>query len=117
MTNCDDSELLDPCGDTVDTLCNLDVTDNVWVEGVVDLSRGMRGICLLDVLSREEVTNILQNVPQARMDLPKVTNDPEALALLHQTNLNVVTDPVVQNIVSSGLPFYTLFNGNPPRTR
>lgn len=104
------------------TLCDLDVENNVWVEGVVDLAAGKRGICMLDQLSRPQIVDILQRNPRAREDLPRVTSNPELRQLV------VETPPLPAKELSeemqtraarnpAGFPFYSVFRGRPPTAR
>lgn len=108
--------------ETPATLCDLDVENNVWVEGVVDLSKGMRGICMLDGLSRAQIVSILEHDPRAREDLPKVTSNAELRELLANTRLlpSQTLDEQVQqsqNRNPAGIPFYTVFRGRAPGAR
>jgi len=75
----------DQCADDPkSTCCDLDIEDNVWVEGVVDLSANpqKRGICMLDTMSEDQIIYTLRHDPRARCDLPKVTSCSEILELL-----------------------------------
>ena len=104
------------------TCCDLDVVDNVWVEGVVNLSAGQRGICMLDSLSRQQVVYILEHDPKAREDLPKVTSNPELLGLLATTRLLPAVEQGGElqsraNRNPAGMPFYSLFGGRAPVAR
>lgn len=113
-------EQCDPA--TPETLCDLDVTNNVWVEGVVDLSRGMRGICMLDQLSRTQIVSILEHDPRAREDLPKVTSNAELRELVQATKLlpaQELEEQIMQNENRNpaGIPFYTVFRGRAPGAR
>lgn len=113
-------EQCDP--ETPATLCDLDVRNNVWVEGVVDLEQGMRGICMLDQLSERQIIGILQHDPKARDDLPKVTSNPALRQLLAQTKLlpGVELEEELQqrsNRSLAALPFYNVFRGRPPAAR
>ena len=108
--------------ETPATLCDLDVRNNVWVEGVVDLDHGMRGICMLDQLSERQIIGILQHDPKARDDLPKVTSSPELRQLLAQTKLLPGTELEEElqqrsNRNPAALPFYNVFRGRPPAAR
>jgi len=105
-----------------ETLCDLDVRDNVWVEGVVDIEHGKRGICMLDSLSRAQVISILEHDPRARQDLPKVTSNPELRELLATTQL-LPTKEVSEQLQAkenrnpAGIPFYSVFRGRAPAAR
>lgn len=99
------------------TYCNLDIVNNVWVEGVVDPDNGKRGICMLDTMSKEQVVYVLQHDPKARDDLPKVTSNPDLLNLLALVPL--LGAPSVESTISrqsarTGLPYYNVFRGNIP---
>lgn len=101
-------------------MCDLDVVDNVWVEGVVDLSKGQRGICMLDTMSRKQVIYVLQHDPKAREDLPRVTSNADLLTLLSQVKLlptGTAGDVLTRSNVRNGLPFYSQFAGKPPASR
>ena len=101
--------------------CDLNIENNVWVEGVVDLSASppKRGICMLDSISYDQMVYVLQHTPQARCDLPKVTSSPELLALLDRVKLlptGNAADAANRhaNANPNDLPFYNVFRGNPP---
>ena len=104
------------------TLCDLDVENNVWVEGVVDLAAGKRGICTLDYLSRPQIVDILSHDPRAREDLPKVTSNPELRQLVVDTRL-LPAKELSEELQSraardaAGFPFYSVFRGRPPVAR
>jgi hypothetical protein len=104
------------------TFCDLDVTNNVWVEGVVDLAAGKRGICMLDTLSRRQFISILQHDPRAREDLPRVTSNAELHQILADTKLlpQVELSDDLQSRANrdpAGIPFYSVFRGRPPTAR
>jgi len=94
--------------------CNLDRNNNVWVEGVLDPSQGLEGICLLDTMSEEEIIYVLQRNPQSRMDLPKVTSDPIMLELLATTEPLPEDDLENHNYNKEGLDILKAFRGLPP---
>lgn len=110
------------CDDAPTTLCDRDVENNVWVEGVVDVAAGKRGICTLDFLSRQQIVDILQRDPRAREDLPRVTSNPELRQLVAMTKLLPATD-LSEELQSraarhpAGMPFYSVFRGRPPVAR
>lgn len=113
-------ELCEPA--TPNTLCDLDVEGNVWVEGVVDVAAGKRGICMLDQLSRPQIVDILQHDPRAREDLPRVTSNPELRQLLIDTRLlpaKELSEDLQSRSVRNpaGFPFYSVFRGRPPTAR
>ena len=102
------------------TYCDLDRTNNVWVEGVVDVENGKLGICMLDQMSYEQIVYVLQHDPRARRDLPKFTSDPELLALLDTIPLlgtTLESDQKTRASARTGLPYYTQFQGRPPIPR
>lgn len=104
------------------TLCDLDVRNNVWVEGVVNLEKGQRGICMLDSLSRAQIVSILEHDPRAREDLPRVTSNAELLQLGATTKLLPRQEAHEElqskaNRNPAGLPFYTVFRGRAPAAR
>lgn len=104
------------------TYCDLDITNNVWVEGVVDPAHGKRGICMLDSLSERQIVDILQHDPRAREDLPRVTSSAELLQLLATTRLLPAQSLEEQiqersNRNPNGIPFYTVFRGRAPAAR
>lgn len=104
------------------TLCDLDVENNVWVEGVVDLASGKRGICMLDSLSRPQIVDILRHDPKAREDLPRVTSNPELRQLVSETQLlpaREFSDELQSRAARdpAGIPFYSVFRGRPPTAR
>lgn len=105
------------CDDSPETFCDLDVTNNVWVEGIVDVPAGKRGICMLDSLTVDQVIYILEHDPQARIDLPKVTSNEALRRLVAEVPLLPRQDAadVEQSLdARAGLPFYTVFRGQPP---
>lgn len=111
------------CDDeTPSTLCDLDVENNVWVEGVVDLAGGKRGICTLDYLNRPQIVDILRRDPRAREDLPRVTSNPELRQLVVDTQLYPAKE-LSEDLQSrsarnpSSFPFYSVFRGRPPTAR
>src|SRR5262245_44455410 len=109
-------------GSASPTCCDLDVVDNVWVEGVVDLATGKRGICMLDTLSRRQIVDILQHDPRAREDLPKVTSNAELRELLAVTKLlpRVEQGDELQSRANrnpAGIPLYSVFRGRAPAAR
>lgn len=99
------------------TYCDLDIVNNVWVEGVVDPANGKRGICMLDTMSKEQVVYVLQHDPKARDDLPKVTSNQDLRNLLAMVPL--LGAPSYESKVSrqsarTGLPYYNVFRGQIP---
>lgn len=108
------------CEEAPTTFCDLDVENNVWVEGVVDLAKGKRGICMLDTMTVDQVVYVLQRNPQARRDLPKVTSNRELRELATKVPLLSPDEPadVAQSRANrnpAGIPFYNQFGGRPPR--
>lgn len=104
------------------TCCDRDIENNVWVEGVVDLAAGKRGICMLDTLSERQIVNILEHDPRARTDLERVTSHPGLLQLLKDTRLLPTSEFADElqgrsNRNPAGLPFYTVFRGRAPTAR
>lgn len=102
---------------TAGTYCDLNRENNVWVEGVVDIPAGKRGICMLDTMNQAQVVAVLQHDPRARRDLPKVTSDADLLRLLATVPLLNTADYSsieTRQSARAGLPFYTLFAGRPP---
>lgn len=119
--DCQNPATVTPGGGTSDceqvNYCDLDITNNVWVEGVVDLSQNKRGICMLNTMTREQVIYVLQRNPQARMDLPRVTSNQDLLTLLDQVPLLSTKnygDIEQRKSARQGLPYYTLFRGRIP---
>lgn len=108
------------CEETRTTYCDLDIENNVWVEGVVDIPAGKRGICMLDTMSASQVIHVLQHDPRARRDLSRVTSSPDLLALLDRVSLLPTGNPAddaQRQDARRGLPFYTQFAGRPPVPR
>jgi hypothetical protein len=103
------------------TLCDLDRTNNVWVEGVVD-EDGNGGICMLDNMREDQVVYVLQRDEVARADLCRVTSN-EHLLELAATVPRLPTGragDVLQkgmNRNSESLAFYSVFRGRPPTAR
>jgi hypothetical protein len=107
---------------TRSTLCDLDVENNVWVEGVVDLAAGKRGICTLDYLNRPQIVDILKHDPRAREDLPRVTSNPELRQLVRDTQLypgKELSEDLQSRSAKNpaSFPFYSVFRGRPPTAR
>lgn len=101
--------------------CDLNIENNVWVEGVVDTTATppKRGICMLDTMDQSQVVYVLRRTPQARCDLPKVTSNPELLELLSRVPLlptGNASDLAQKqfNANPQTLPFYNTFKGRPP---
>jgi len=105
------------CEETPETFCDLNVVNNVWVEGIVDLAAGNRGLCMLDSLTLDQVIYILEHDPRAREDLLKVTSNEELRRLATEVPLlprEDQADVEQHRQVAAGLPFYTIFAGQPP---
>lgn len=102
------------------TCCDLDITNNIWVEGVVDVAAGKRGICMLDTMSREQIIHVLQHNPWAKDDLLRVTTNQTLIDLANSVK---ILDPRNQADVKTrqsarqGLPYYNVFKGNPPNAQ
>ena len=99
--------------------CDLDIENNVWVEGVVDLSVNppKRGICMLDTMTDTQVVYTIQHNPQSRCDLPKVTSNPALLELLNRVPLLSTQNPgdaSQKRHNQKGLAYYNVFRGRPP---
>jgi hypothetical protein len=98
----------------------LNIENNVWVEGVVDIAANKRGICMLDTMTREQVVYVLQHDPKAREDLPKVTSNPVLLEMLDTVKI-LRTDTLDEHLqrasARNGLPFYNIFRGNAPNAQ
>jgi hypothetical protein len=110
-----------PGGGPNGSYCDLDVSNNVWVEGVVDISADppKRGICMLDTMSEAQVANVLKRDPKARCDLPKVTSNQYLLDMLNRISLLSTKNlgDVEQrrfNTKPGGMPYYDQFGGRPP---
>lgn len=102
------------------TLCDLDIENNVWVEGVVDVAANKRGVCMLDTMSKAQIIDVLKHDPKARDDLPKVTSNAEVLELLNTIPLLGTvsySQSLQSNQVKAGLPFYNVFRGQPPNAQ
>ncbi len=96
----------------VSTLCDRDIENNVWVDGVVDVAKGLRGVCLLDTMTQEQFIYVIQRTPQARLDLPKVTSNAELLDTLARTPLlPTTTERTPQG--TKYVPYYSQFRGQP----
>jgi len=93
------------------TLCDLDRTDNVWVEG---------DVCMLDTLREDQVIYILQRDEKARADLCRVTSN-EHLRELAATVPRLSTERPGDKLQKQGnqntIPFYATFKGRPPTAR
>jgi hypothetical protein len=101
------------------THCTGDIeTPNVWFQKKPDYFQQGVGRCILDELTFGEVYTVLLRNPSAKVDLLRITSDPDLVALANQSQL--VQDPLdadkrVYNVINKGpnsLPYYTLFGGN-----
>lgn len=100
------------------TFCDRDRKNNVWVEGVVD-ENGNGGICMLDTMTRAQVISVLECDEVARADLKRVTSDPCLLELANTIPRLSTEEPVdtLQKELgrqADSIPFYTIFQGQPP---
>ncbi len=105
------------CEDTPETFCDLEVTNNVWVEGIVDVPAGKRGLCMLDSMTIDQVIYVLEHDPRARTDLLKVTSNADLRRLAGEVPLlprQDAADLEQSADAKAGLPFYTVFRGQPP---
>jgi hypothetical protein len=103
---CDEPECQEGPGPT---LCDLDTSNNEWVEG-------NGSICMLDNMCLDQVVYVLQRNPKARADLIRVTSCLELHDLLDKVPLlsGQKEDDHLQSTFNSGdcLPQYTIFRGN-----
>lgn len=104
----------------IGTLCDLDRSNNIWVEGY-DASTGTPGICLLDTLEECQVVNSLQRSQRAKDDMLKVTtneylrNLANTVPLLPTTNEGDVEQKTINSLGGpNSIPFYAIFRGQPP---
>jgi hypothetical protein len=111
ICGCDQPISTEPVG----TACDRDRKNNVWVEGAD--ADGNGGICLLDNLCEQQIVDIIQRDEVARVDLIRVSTNPE----LHKLAVTVPRlpghnegDKLQQEMNQGTLPFYTVFRGQPP---
>ena len=104
----------------VTTKCDRDTVNNVWLERGVG-GENAPGICLLDTLKREQIIDVIERDERARVDLLRVTSDPELLALATKTKRLTTAEEadlqqkwVNKNEAPASSPFYGLFRGQPP---
>lgn len=99
------------------TFCDRERRNNVWVEGPVD-SNGQGGICMLDIMSADQIVGVLQVDEQARAHLRTVTSNAELLALADQVQRLPTTtqgDEMQKDFNRNDyIPFYSIFRGQPP---
>jgi hypothetical protein len=110
-----------PCGcqePTRTTYCDRDTKDNVWMERDPNTPNAP-GICMLDTMSEGQVINSIQRSCRARVDLLRVTSDPNLLYLARTvptlpTTEEADDDQKRLNRDADSIPFYTQFRGQPP---
>lgn len=99
---CPEPEDRVPC-----SLCDGDKTNNHWFQ---------ENVCVLDNLTASQVTYILQHNEVARVDLLRVTSNPELLDLANTVPRLPTTeeDDELMKIQAkqTPLPFYQIFRGN-----
>lgn len=122
MTICgsDDDTTTTTTEDTRVTYCDLDRTNNVWVEGADENGEG--GVCLLDTMSAAQVIYVLQRDETARADLVRVTSDPdlkELAATVPRLSTGRPGDKLQREVNQKAGPvaFYSVFRGRPPTAR
>ena len=96
------------------TKCNRDRRHNVWIEGNVDPETGEGGICLLDTLTEEQVTETIERDERARADLLRVTDDPQLLhlaATVPRLPTGEASDAQMAHFRPPPPPYYAQFKG------
>ncbi len=95
------------------TKCNGDTRDNIWM---VSDQPGYDCKCKLDVMTYEQVIEVLERVPYANVQLAKITDDECLLRLAREIKLRIPVQEdnqiAVSRLTKNTLPFYTLFRGN-----
>lgn len=95
------------------TLCTGDTSNNVFFSS---RAPGFPGRCVLDEMTYEQVSMVIQRVPGAKEDLMRITDDPLLLKLASESCL--VESPLDENervqkrINANTLPMYTVLCGN-----
>lgn len=107
------------CDETTGTRCDLDRTNNMWVEGG-DPKVGS-GLCLLDSMSDAQIVYSLQHNQNAARDLLRVTSDPHLRELAATVELlptaeeeDKLQSDLNRNDEAGSIPFYAIFRGQPP---
>lgn len=95
------------------TLCTGNTSNNIFY---VPRAPGYPWRCVLDELTYEQVSLVLQRVPGAKEDLMRITDDPILLALARDSRL-VGSDldeseQVRKRLHENSLPMYTVLKGN-----
>lgn len=113
----DDIPPQEPC-----TKCDLDRTNNIWVEkGPFPGDDQRPGICLLDTMKPYQIVYTLEHNPRAAKDLLRVSSNPYLVYLA--TNVTLLpTQELVdmeqnygnRNGQKESYPFYGVFAGKPP---
>ena len=96
------------------SLCDLDCRNNIWYQPDVI---GYDCKCLLDNLTYDQITEVLQKNPNAAADLKKITSHPTLLMMANKATLvmsEIDDNRVVANRLNRGacMSFYTVFRGN-----
>jgi len=102
------------------SLCNLDLDNNLWVEGR-DPENPQRqpGVCMLDTMGENQIIDIVSRNERARQDLLKVTSDRRMIEIANQVKRLPTEEPgdsmqrVLGGTKDAGA-FYTQFRGKPP---
>lgn len=102
------------------SLCNLDLSNNVWVEGRDDENPERQpGVCMLDTMAENQIVDIVSRDERARADLLKVTSDRRMIEIANQVKRLPTEEPgdsmqrVLGGTKDAGA-FYTQFRGRVP---
>lgn len=95
------------------TLCSRDTSDNIFF---VPRAPGYPYRCILDEMTYEQVTAVLERIPEAREDLMRITDDPTLLNMAMDVPLtegeHEDADQLKAKLDPVSLPYYSVLNGN-----
>jgi len=92
------------------TVCTGDPVNNIWAEKT---DSGYR--CRLDLMTYDQVWDVLTRVPEAKADLLRITDDECLVYLANSSKLKVDEKAENQRLMhkmNRALPYYTLMRGN-----
>ena len=92
------------------TVCTGNMSNNIWCERT---AMGYR--CRLDLMTYDQVWEVLTRVPNAKSDLLKITDDQCLIFLANRSKLLVdekEDNLLVMRKFNRAIPYYTLMRGN-----
>lgn len=95
------------------TLCTGDTSNNMFF---VPRAPGYPWRCVLDEMTYDQVSYVLERIPGAKEDLIRITDDPILLKMARDSEL--IESPIDDNervrkrLNSNSLPMYTVLRGN-----